>query len=174
MAQTLADHASVRPAGDAAANRPGDRPSSSRSGASPPPGGLAARARTLGLAMTPQRQVLVRLLEDIPEPFDFEDVLQRLRQGRPQAARAIVYRTLNLLTRSGLLVAVGVQERRRRYIRAGAGPILQLNDMRSDAPVTLDAPELVEAIARFVESHGYRMGKRIEIQVTADDDVETR
>jgi Fur family ferric uptake transcriptional regulator len=75
----------------------------------PSPGKLAAKKKfvefleTKSLRMTAQRQVIIDAVFDTDEHFTAEQLLEWARRRDKSVSRATVYRTLPLLTESGLV-----------------------------------------------------------------------
>lgn len=72
--------------------------------------------------MTPQRRLILELLEDANTHLDAEAVYQRAREFDQYASLATVYRTLNLLMRVGIIEQRFLdQERTRSYYEITGG-----------------------------------------------------
>ena len=81
----------------------------------PQPGRLLpARAR-----LTPQREIILSILEDFPGSFTAVDLYDRARQLDPHVGLATVYRLVELLRTSGALRQLAGE--RGRYVRCHAG-----------------------------------------------------
>jgi Fe2+ or Zn2+ uptake regulation protein len=65
--------------------------------------GLIEQMRRAGLRITPQRRVLVQVLEEAEDHIDAETLYRRGHRRNPAIHRATVYRTLSLLKRLGLV-----------------------------------------------------------------------
>jgi len=54
-----------------------------------------------GMRLTPQRRLIVELIHDNVEHLTAEDIIQRVRSRMPGLNKSTVYRTLELLEKSG-------------------------------------------------------------------------
>jgi Fur family ferric uptake transcriptional regulator len=70
--------------------------------------------------LTPQRRAILGVLEDAPGPLTARDVLDLAGRDADGLGLATVYRNLNLLEDSGLIVAVHLPNDTTRYEPAGA------------------------------------------------------
>src|SRR3989304_3934493 len=59
--------------------------------------------RATGHRVTPQRQLVLEVVETSPEHLDAEAIYQRVREKDPQISLATVYRTLAVLKDMGLI-----------------------------------------------------------------------
>lgn len=64
---------------------------------------LIEKMRALSLRITPQRRVLVEILEEAEDHIDAETLFRRGHRRNPKIHRATVYRTLSILKRLGLV-----------------------------------------------------------------------
>lgn len=67
--------------------------------------------RSRGLRLTPQRLDLLRLLVEAAAPLSALEILPLLRQRHPQVSMDTVYRNLFMLTTSGLVSQINLQNR---------------------------------------------------------------
>lgn len=68
-----------------------------------------------GLKLTPERQTILRVVFEIHKHFDADELVDILRQKGKRISRATVYRTLDLLVKSGLIRAMQLTESKRVY-----------------------------------------------------------
>lgn len=68
-----------------------------------------------GLRFTPQRKIILKEVFSTHQHFKADDIFFRLSQKKTWISRASVYRTMQLLVKSGLLREVISGERRRHY-----------------------------------------------------------
>ena len=61
-----------------------------------------------GLRLTPQREVLLRVLSEAMGHLTADDLVQRVREVLPTVSHATVYRNLQELAREGLIRTLGV------------------------------------------------------------------
>jgi Fur family transcriptional regulator, ferric uptake regulator len=66
------------------------------------------KLHTLGYRMTPQRLVILRVLQDAGRHLSPLEIHQRTQIAMPGLTEATVYRTLNFLTEQGLVLAAHV------------------------------------------------------------------
>lgn len=76
--------------------------------------GLISRLRERGHRITPQRLTVLRLLLDGEHPTA-EEVYQQLHAVSPTSSLATVYKTIDMLRRSGEVLEVQVPDRSARY-----------------------------------------------------------
>lgn len=62
------------------------------------------RLRSQGYRMTPQRLVILSILENAGRHLSPQEIFERCRQALPGMTEATVYRTLNFLTEQGLVL----------------------------------------------------------------------
>jgi Fur family peroxide stress response transcriptional regulator len=67
---------------------------------------LRTRASELGLRMTPQRQVLLRLLSQTRTHPTADELFRKVRRQLPSVSHATVYRNLQELVRAGLIATL--------------------------------------------------------------------
>ena len=80
---------------------------------------LQQRLRTAGLRATPQRLLLMQILEGTEEHLDAEALYEQARQQDPRISLATVYRTLSALKEAGLVdQRYFAREHRREYFEA--------------------------------------------------------
>ncbi|HID96351.1 MAG TPA: transcriptional repressor [Candidatus Latescibacteria bacterium] len=71
--------------------------------------------RLCGLRFTPERRLILREAFSIHDHFEVDDLFVRLHQKDCRISRATIYRTLDLLVKSGLLREVISGERHSHY-----------------------------------------------------------
>lgn len=59
-----------------------------------------------GLRCTPEREAILEVVFSIHRHFDADDLYEQLRQRQHRVSRATIYRTLDLLVKSGLVAAI--------------------------------------------------------------------
>ena len=65
--------------------------------------GLSSRAQQQGLRMTPQREVLLRILAAVPHHPTADELYGRVRKSLPSISPATVYRNVQTLVRAGVI-----------------------------------------------------------------------
>lgn len=121
------------------------------------------RCAAAGLAQTPQRLAIFRLLAGDPSHPSAEDVFRRLKPQLPSLSLGTVYRTLELLEQHGLLNRVPTGGDTARFdanlddhhhlicVRCRSVRDVDVDDL----PMPFDPPE---------ELHGYRvLGQRLQV-----------
>lgn len=68
-----------------------------------------------GLKFTPQRKTILKEIFSAHQHFDVNDIFLRLSQKGTYISRASIYRTINLLIKSGLIREIISDERHRHY-----------------------------------------------------------
>jgi Fur family ferric uptake transcriptional regulator len=64
---------------------------------------LLKELRSRGIRMTPQRRVLVEIIQEVPRHLDAAELLRLAKEREPEIDRATVYRTISLLKHQGLI-----------------------------------------------------------------------
>ncbi|MCB0044113.1 MAG: transcriptional repressor [Caldilineaceae bacterium] len=82
---------------------------------------LQERIRTAGYKLTPARLAVLQVMEREDEHLNPAEILDAARTLYPRIGRATVYRTLELLTRLGIVRPIFVGEDGPLYIRAQGG-----------------------------------------------------
>jgi Fur family peroxide stress response transcriptional regulator len=67
---------------------------------------LRALARRKGLRLTPQRDLLLRILGMVPQHLTADELYRRARAQMPSLSHATVYRNAQLLVRAGVIGAL--------------------------------------------------------------------
>lgn len=68
-----------------------------------------------GLKFTPQRKAILETVFSTHRHFDAEELVEMLKERKKKISRATVYRTLDLMVKSGLVRAMELGEARRMY-----------------------------------------------------------
>lgn len=82
---------------------------------------LQERIRTAGYKLTPARLAVLQVMERGDEHLNPAEILDAARMLYPRIGRATVYRTLELLTRLGIVRPIFVGEDGPLYIRVQGG-----------------------------------------------------
>jgi Fur family transcriptional regulator, ferric uptake regulator len=77
------------------------------------------RLRSQGYRMTPQRLVILSILENAVRHLSPQEIFERSRQALPGMTEATVYRTLNFLTEQGLVLPAHIGSGQLVYEIAG-------------------------------------------------------
>jgi Fe2+ or Zn2+ uptake regulation protein len=77
------------------------------------------RLRSQGYRMTPQRLVILSILENAGRHLAPQEIFERCRQALPGMTEATVYRTLNFLTEQGLVLPAHIGSGQLVYEIAG-------------------------------------------------------
>ena len=102
--------------------------------------GLLDVLRERGYRLTPQRQLIVELLEAASGHITPEDIYQQVSQRFPNVNRSTVYRTLDLLEELGFLTHAHLDHGAMRYHHAddaahihlvchACGQVMQIDDL---------------------------------------------
>jgi|SRR5579859_129913 len=79
------------------------------------------RLRRQGLRLTPQRQMILDVIEQAQEHLSAETICQRVQERYPFVSLSTIYRTLELLKRLGLVREVHLLGEQRFYESADGG-----------------------------------------------------
>jgi Fur family transcriptional regulator, ferric uptake regulator len=82
---------------------------------------LVERLRTAGYKITPARLAVLQVIEEEGEHLNPGEILARGRHIYPQLGRATVYRTLETLTKLGIVRPIYLGEGAPSFIRAEGG-----------------------------------------------------
>ena len=113
--------------------------------------------RALGLRRTPQREIVLGLLQSSVDHPTAEWIHQEARQILPDISLATIYRTLLLLKRRGLVHEFSGGASPSRFDGTGRGHE-HVQCVRCGAVADVVLPELGDARERVAERTGYRIG----------------
>ena len=102
------------------------------------PGGIANRLSELGYRLTPQRIMVLSAIEDSDNHISAEEIYAQIVAKYPQVNISTVYRTLELLTRLGLVTETDLGGGRVRYHSAEKGHHHHLVCQECGAIIDLD------------------------------------
>jgi len=113
------------------------------------------KLREDGAKYTPERARVLDAIIDIDEPFEPEQLLERLKDGEPRVSKATIYRTIKLLQDAGIIHRTLQQADQALYqLVYGSRPQQLLVMVESGERIEIDAPELDAIRARIEASHG--------------------
>jgi Fur family ferric uptake transcriptional regulator len=119
-----------------------------------------------GLPVTRQRQAVADVVFTTPEHLSVEEIEARLRGGKDRIGKATVYRTLDLLVRSRLVVERDFGEGFKRYEhRLSREPVHEhLICLECGKVIEFQSWEVQEVEARITAQHGFRASRhRLEV-----------
>lgn len=118
-----------------------------------------ARLRADGDRVTPARVAVLRTLAGTDEHLSADEIGVRVRELEPAVHQATVYRTLDALSRSGIVAHVHLPHGPATYHLAAPEAHPHLHLSCRDCDTVLDAPEdlLTEARARLLDEFGFAL-----------------
>jgi Fur family transcriptional regulator, ferric uptake regulator len=121
----------------------------------------------LGLKMTGQRRVIIRVLADADDHPDVEEVYRRASAIDPRISLATVYRTVRLLEDLRAIKKLDFGDGRARYEEASPEHHHHLIDTASGSVIEFSSPELEAVKERIGKALGYSIvGYRLELYGT--------
>jgi Fur family transcriptional regulator, ferric uptake regulator len=133
---------------------------------------LEKQCLELGLKMTDQRRVVIRVLSDAEDHPDVEEVYRRASAIDPRISLATVYRTVRLLEDLRAIKKLDFGDGRARYEEASERHHHHLIDTRTGAIVEFSSPELDEIKNRIGKALGYRISNyRLELYGIRAEDI---
>ena len=111
-----------------------------------------------GLPVTQQRMVIAQVVADTGEHLSVEEIEGRLREGGDRIGKATIYRTLDLLVRSRLVVEHDFGEGFKRYEhRLTQEPVHEhLICLECGKVIEFQSWEVQEVQARITMRHGFQ------------------
>lgn len=128
---------------------------------------LEQQCLDLGLKMTGQRRVIIRVLAEAEDHPDVEEVYRRASAIDPRISLATVYRTVRLLEDLRAIKKLDFGDGRARYEEASAEHHHHLIDTATGTVVEFSSPELDVIKERIGQELGYSIvGYRLELYGT--------
>ena len=121
---------------------------------------LAARMREAGFKLTDSRLAVLRAFEGAHEHLNPEEVLRRGKRHCPKLGRATVYRTLDLLTKLGVLRPLYLHGGRPAFTRVESGHH-HLVCSRCETIVELPHASLAAAVQRLAKESGFEVSSEL-------------
>ena len=119
-----------------------------------------------GLPVTHQREAIARVVFSSSEHLSVEEIEGRLRSAGDRIGKATIYRTLDLLVRSRLVVEHDFGEGFKRYeARLSLEPVFEhLICLECGNVIGFESWEVKEVMARITQLHGFKpMRHKLEI-----------
>jgi Fur family transcriptional regulator, ferric uptake regulator len=117
-----------------------------------------------GLRLTGPRRVIASVLDSAHDHPDAEELHRRVAAIEPKIALSTVYRTLKLLSDSGILERHQFADGRVRYENADHEHHDHLIDLASGQVIEFHSPLIEELQARIARDLGYRIvGHRLQL-----------
>lgn len=116
--------------------------------------------REAGFKLTAARQAVLRAFEGAHEHLSPDEVLRRGRKAYPRLGRATVYRTLELLTKLGVMRPLYLHGGRPAFTRVESGHH-HLVCSRCDTIVELPQSTLSEAVQRLARRSGFEVSSEL-------------
>lgn len=130
---------------------------------------MAERARRLlraeGRRLTPQRELLLRTLEERGQHLDAEELFMLARERDPRLSLSTVYRTLNVLRDMGLVEELHLGEEHHHYEVASLGEHHHLVCTSCGSVIEFESP-LMEQLKREVAEENDFQVNGIHIDLT--------
>lgn len=110
-----------------------------------------------GLRLTPQRRLVLRVLQSSDRHLDAEALYARVRAEDPDISLATVYRTLRVLKEIGLVEEHSLGEGHSHYEAPRESPHYHFVCTRCGHVLEFDSPYVELATAELEERHGLRV-----------------
>lgn len=120
------------------------------------PDTLELRLRDAGFKLTPPRRAVLDVFAGPHEHLSPDEVLRRGKRFYPRLGRATVYRTLELLTRIGVMRPIYLSQGRPAYTRIEGGHH-HLVCSRCDAIEELAGEDLARTVQRLAHRSGFEI-----------------
>jgi len=115
---------------------------------------LIAALQASGHRITPQRRVVLEVLEGSREHLDAEALYQRARQRSPRISLATVYRTVAVLKQMGLVAEYSLGEEHGHFEAVTEVPHYHFTCLGCGQVVEFDAPQVALAVQELAEREG--------------------
>ncbi|NLV73638.1 MAG: transcriptional repressor [Chloroflexi bacterium] len=117
---------------------------------------LAAELRQRNMRMTPQREMVLRVLHDLPAGATAEEILQQVASLSPAVDLSTVYRSLDLFESLDLVSSYNGPNNERRYeLLTIHQPHAHLQCQRCGKLQTIDLQTLDTVAAELLGSHRF-------------------
>lgn len=113
--------------------------------------------RAEGKRITPQRELLLRTLEESDRHLDAEELFFLAREHDPRLSLSTVYRTLNVLKEMGLVEELHLGEEHHHYEVAGAGEHHHLICMGCESVIEFESPLLEQLKREIAAEHDFEI-----------------
>lgn len=124
-----------------------------------------------GVRMTSQRRLLLKLVEEIKDHPDVDELYRRAKESDPSISLATVYRTVKLFADAGIVTRHEFKDGRARYERAEREHHDHLINLRTGKVVEFRSAEIERLQAEIAAQHGFRIvDHRLEIYVVPMDE----
>jgi Fur family ferric uptake transcriptional regulator len=125
---------------------------------------IERRCSELGLRMTGQRRIIMRVLSEADDHPDVEEVFRRANRIDSRISLSTVYRTLKLFEAKGILEHHDFGARRRRYERASRTHHDHLIDVATGRVIEFRNEEIERLQERVARELGFKLvGHRLEL-----------
>lgn len=129
---------------------------------------IEALCAATGRRMTDQRRVIARVLSDVDDHLDVDDLHRRAAAIDSRISLATVYRTVRLFEEHGILERHDFRDGRARYEAADKDHHDHLIDMETGQVVEFHDAEVEELQRRIAGRLGYRLvDHRMELYAVA-------
>jgi len=125
---------------------------------------LAAKARSRGYRLTPQRLAVLRVLASSSEHPDVEHIYEQIRPSFPTTSIATVYKTIAMLKDMGEVLELAFPTGSNRYDGARSQPHPHLVCIKCRRIIDPDIPTLDELPVQVAAATGYEIiGHRLDL-----------
>jgi len=100
------------------------------------------KIRSLGYRLTPQRRLVMEILEESQEHIDAERLFFQAKRRDPNISLATVYRSLALLKEAGLVQEHHLGEEHGHFETAGAIPHYHFTCLKCGQVIEFEAPQV--------------------------------
>lgn len=122
--------------------------------------------REQGLPVTQQREAIAEVVFGSPEHLSVEEIEARLRERGERIGKATIYRTLEMLVRSGLVEEYDFGEGFKRYKHLFGQTLVREHLICTECGKVqeVESEELTQFQEQLAESHGFQASRhRLEI-----------
>jgi len=110
------------------------------------------KIHSLGYRLTPQRRLVMEILEESQEHIDAEWLFIQAKRRDPNISLATVYRSLALLKEAGLVQEHHLGEDHGHFETAGAGPHYHFTCLKCGRVIEFEAPQVKTMVDVLGES----------------------
>jgi Fe2+ or Zn2+ uptake regulation protein len=118
---------------------------------------LQDRLRAAGRRLTPQRRVILQVLQESSGHLDADALYERVKARDPDISLATVYRTVAVLRDIGLIEEHRLGEDRGHYETVHDEPHYHFSCLRCGKVIEFDAPSVAQIERELGEQHGVRI-----------------
>lgn len=121
------------------------------------PSQLQSAIHAQGLRLTPQRQLVLDVLQQTPGHLDAEMIHDQVRLTNPRISLATVYRTLALLKRLGLVAEHNLGEDHGHFEAAPAAPHYHFTCLSCKRVIEFEAEAVIQSVQELAGREGLQV-----------------